>query len=53
MQINVKEWREMNWGQRYIQVLIAYGYWQGFWEAKRKKPTTGRVVSFRKRAFKN
>jgi hypothetical protein len=37
MRIRAGEWQKMNRGQKYIMILIAYGYWQGIWEAKARK----------------
>lgn len=36
MRINVAEWRKMNRAQKYILILIAYGYWLGRHQKRRK-----------------
>jgi hypothetical protein len=52
MRINVAEWRKLDRGQKYIMILIAYGYWQGIWDAKRQNPTSAAtVVGFKKKSL--
>ncbi|MBA4544482.1 hypothetical protein H1164_16740 [Thermoactinomyces daqus] len=51
MRIRVGEWRKLDRAQKYIMILIAYGYWLGRHQ-KRKKPTSAAtVVSFTKKSL--
>lgn len=45
MRINVAAWRKLNWGQKYTMILIAYFYWQGVWQARRKNRTSAATVA--------
>lgn len=44
MRINVAAWRKLDRGQKYIMILIAYGFWQTIWQAKRKNRTSAATV---------